>query len=116
MKNVSHKKVCDSGKNPAHVEPLPIPPTKENYNGKSDEYFVNLKLRRDTTSSTLDLYELKTYFFDHDNPEEFLLLIRNFNMNIAAIGTLETDAKIQYLCMIVRGESLRQFELLSAEI
>ena len=103
MKNVSHKKVCDSGKNPAHVEPLPIPPTKENYNGKSDEYFVNLKLRRDTTSSTLDLYEFKMSLFDHSKPEEFLLFIRNFNTTFVETGTLEMDANIQYLCTLVCG-------------
>ena len=39
-----------SGTNPAHVEPLPINLSKETYNGMSDEDFVKLKFRRDTTS------------------------------------------------------------------
>ena len=41
-----------------HVEPLPTPLIKSKHNNKSDTYFVRLKLCRDPTSSSLDLYEL----------------------------------------------------------
>ena len=44
---------------------------KENHNGKSDKYFVKLKLHRDTTSSTSDLYEFKISLFDNGEPKEF---------------------------------------------
>ena len=54
--------------------------------------------------------------FDHGDPEEFLLFIKNFNMTLAATGTLDMDAKIHYLYTLVRGEELRQFELLSADV
>ena len=54
--------------------------------------------------------------FDNGDPEEFLLLIRNFNMNIAASGTLETAAKVQYLHTLLRGEALRKFDLMSADV
>ena len=37
--------------------------------------------------------------------------MRTFNKTPMASGTLETGAKIQYLRMLVRGESLRQFDL-----
>ena len=37
-------------------------------------------------------------------------------MTLAASGTLETGAKIKYLCTIVRGESLRHFDSLSADV
>ena len=47
------------------MEPPPIPLIKETYNGKLDEYLVKLKLRRDPTSSTSDLYEFNMCFFDH---------------------------------------------------
>ena len=36
-------------------------------------------------------------------------------MTLAAIGTLEMEAKVQYLCTLVRGEALRQFDLVSAD-
>ena len=55
------------------------------------------------------------YFFDHGKPEEFLMFIRNFSMTLAVTGMLEMDAKIQYLCTLVRGEALHQFYLLPAD-
>ena len=82
-------------------------------NGKSDEDFVKLKLRRYSTSSTSDLYELKMSLFDHVDPEKFLLIIRNSNMNLVATGTLDMDAKIQYLRTLVCGKALRQFDFFS---
>ena len=55
-------------------------------------------------------------FFDNGNPEEFLLFVRKFNMALAASGTLDMGANIQYLCTPVRGEELNQFDLLSADV
>ena len=54
--------------------------------------------------------------FDFGKPEEFLLFIRNFNMTLETIETLYMEPKIQYLCTLVRGEALRQFDLLSADV
>ena len=54
--------------------------------------------------------------FGNGKQEEFLLFMRNFNMNLAASGTMETGAKIKYLRMLVRGEALRQFDSLSADV
>ena len=113
MKNVLHNKGCNSGTNPAHVEPPPIPVIKETYNSKSDEDLIRLKLHRDNMSSTSDLYEFSISLFEHGKTEEFLLFIRNCNMNLATTGTLETDAEIQYLCMLFCGQALRHFDLLS---
>ena len=54
--------------------------------------------------------------FENGEPEEFLLSVRNFNMTLAVSETLEMGAKIQYLRTLVRGEFLRQFESLSADV
>ena len=54
--------------------------------------------------------------FDNGKLEEFLLFVRNFNMNLAESGMLEVDTEFQYLCTLVRGEALRQFELLSSDV
>ena len=83
------------------MEPSSIPLIKETCNGKSEEDFVKLKLRRYPTSSTSDLYAFKMSLLDHGEPEEFMLFIRNFNMTLVATGTLEMDVKIQYLCTLV---------------
>ena len=88
MKNVLHNKDWNWGTNPAHVEPPPILIIKETYNGKSEKDYVKLKLRRDHTSSTMDLYEFNIYLFDQGEPEELLLFISNFNMTLSETGTL----------------------------
>ena len=109
MKNVSHKKGRNLWTNPVHVEPLPIILTKEQYNGKSDGDFVKLKCCRYPTSIMSELYESNMSLFDHSNAEEFLLFIPNFNMTLAATGTLEMDTNIKYISTLVHGEALGQF-------
>ena len=99
-----------------HVDPPPIPLIKENNDGKPDKDFVKLKLCRYPTLPTYDLYELRMSFFDNVKLEEFLLLVCNFNMTLAASGTLEVDTKFQYLFTLVCREALRHIELLSADI
>ena len=37
-------------------------------------------------------------------------------MTLAVSGTLESGAKYQYLCTLVRWESLRQFDSLSSDV
>ena len=71
MKNVSNKKTWNSGMTQAHVGPPPAPLNKTNNYHKSEKYYVKIKLRRDPTSSTSDLYELKTALFDNGEPEDF---------------------------------------------
>ena len=70
-KNASHMKGWNSGMTQSHVEPLPINLIKGTYDGKSDKDIVKLKLRRDPTSSKLDLYEFSMSLFDNGDPEEF---------------------------------------------
>ena len=76
-----------------HVIPPPIPLIKEKNDDKSDKYFMKLKLCRDSTLSTSDLFEFKMTLFDNGDPEEFLLFVRNFNMTLTASGTQEAGAK-----------------------
>ena len=116
MKEVSSKKSWMTRVTHPHVELPPIPLIQEIYNGKSDKDLVKLKLCRYPTSSTSDLYEFKMSLFDNGEPEELLLFVRNFNMTLATSGTIETSAEIQYLCTLVRGESLRQFDSLSSDV
>ena len=49
--------------------------------------------------------------FDHGETKEFLLFVLNLNMTLAATAKQYMDAKIQYLCMLVRGEALRRLEM-----
>ena len=106
MKNIPHKKGWGTETNPAHVEPPLIPLIKETSTGKSYGDYVKLKMRRDPMSSTLDLYEFRMSLFYYGKPEEFLLLVWNFQMNLAATGMLETEAKVQYIRTLFRGGSV----------
>ena len=116
MKIVLHKKVWGVDTNPGHVEPPLIPLVRETSTGKSDGDYVKLKLCRYPTSSTLDIYEFRMSLFKHGKPEELLLFLQIFQMTLAATGTLDTEAKVQYLCTLFHGEALNQFDLMSADV
>ena len=88
MRNVTGKKGWMTGKTQLHIDPPHIPLIKEKYNGKSYKDFVKLKLRRDPTLRTSDIYEFKMSFFENGEPEEFLLSVRNFNTTLPVSGTL----------------------------
>ena len=101
---------------PYYVEPPPIPSIKETSTGKSDEYYVKLKLCIDPTSSTSDIYEFRMSLFDHGEPEDFLFFVQNFNMTLASTGTLQKNVKVQYLHTLVRGEAFCRFDLFSNDV
>ena len=65
------KKLWITGMTHPHIEPPPIPLIQETHNGKSCKDFVKLKLRRDPTLSTSDLYEFKMALFDNGDPGDF---------------------------------------------
>ena len=44
------------------------------------------------------------------------LFVRNFKMNLKDSGNLDLAAKDQYICMLIRGEALRHFDLLSSDM
>ena len=81
-----------------------------------DGDYVKLILRRVPTSGTSDLYEFRMSLFDHGNPEEFLLFVKNFQMTLAPTGTFEIEVRVRYLRTLVRGEALRQFDLLYDDV
>ena len=53
--------------------------------------------------------------FDHSDLEKFVFK-RKFNMTLAETGTLKTDARIQYIRTLFRGEVLFQFDLLFSHV
>ena len=116
MKNFSHKKEWNSQITQAHVEPPPIPLIKVTWGGNSEKDFVKMRLCRDPTSGILDFYEFKISLFGNSQLEDFLLFVPNLNMTLTVSGTMDTGAQIQYLCTLVCGEALHQFEFLSYDV
>ena len=98
-----------------HVESSATPLIKINHDDKLDKYFVNLKLGMHKMSDIQDLYDFNMALFDNGDPEEFFLFVCNLKMTLAASGMLTMGAKIQYLCTLVHGKALHQFEQLSAD-
>ena len=97
------------------MEPPPIPLIKSRHDDKLDKDFVKLKICSDTTSEKLDIYEYKMALFGNGEPDEFLLFVCNFNMNLEASGMMETSTKVQYLHTLVSGEALHQFDSMSVD-
>ena len=116
MNNVSHNKGWNSGTNQSHVEPPHIPLIKGIYDGKSDKDVAKIKCCRDPTSGMSDLYEFRMSVFDNGDPEEYLLLVHKFNMNIAVLRDLDMGTNMQYLCTLVHGEALHQFDSFSSDV
>ena len=54
--------------------------------------------------------------FGNGNPKELLLFLRNFQMTLDASEKIASSAKIQYICTILCGDTLRQLETLSVEV
>ena len=108
MNNVLQKKGWGTDTNPSRVEPTLIPLIKEMFTGNPYGGYVKLKLSRDLTYGTSELYEIRMSLFDHGYSEEF-------QMTIAVTGTIETKVTVQYLCTLFRGEALRQFDLVPSD-
>ena len=83
---------------------------------KSDEYNVKLKWCKYPTYSTSEIYELRISLFDHDKQEEYLLFIYNFNMTLVSRGMQVMYVNVRYLCTIVCGVALRNFDLFSVDV
>ena len=73
-----------------------------------------MELRRDPTSENSDLYESKMALFYNGDQEDFLFA-HNFKMTLEASGMLQDAAKIPYLCKLVHGEALHQFDMLCVD-
>ena len=69
MQNIYHKKKWNAGLVQLHMEPPPTPLIKIKHNDKSDNDFVNIKLRRDPMSEKADLFDFKMALSKNGDPE-----------------------------------------------
>ena len=68
-----------------------------------------------TTSSTAETYNINISTFKDVQPEEFLALLKNFEIEIDGTGTTSLSGKINYLHTMLLGASLREFDKLSSQ-
>ena len=59
----------------------------------------------------LDLYDFKMALCGNSDPEEFFLFVRNFQITLDVSKILVASTNIQYLCMLLHGEVLRQIDM-----
>ena len=81
-----------------------------------ERYDVKIKLRKNSTSEKLDMYEFKMDLFDNCKPEQFLLLVSNIKMELEVSGIITSNTKLQFLCNLLFGKSLCKFETLCLKI
>ena len=73
-------------------------------------------MRQDPSSATSKTYELKFPMFKNGKPEEFLQMMKYFNTATDGTGTTPTKRKTQFLLTMLRGEALREFDVLSSQV
>ena len=61
---------------------------------------------RNLSNANLETYKLNIAMFEHGQPEEFLMLMKNFKNAVDGTETNLATGKINYLLTIIRGLSL----------
>ena len=64
------------------------------------------------SSTASETFNVNMNTFDDGQPEEFLSLLRNFKIAIDGTGTTTPSGRINYLCMMLCGQALRDFNKL----
>ena len=102
-KNVLHKKIWRTGAVKIQLEPSLILIIKQNNDKKLETYSVKVKLRKDSTSETSNLYRFKMTMFDNGEPKELLLFERKFHAMTEALGIITANANLQYIQNLLHG-------------
>ena len=61
-----------------------------------------------------ETYEFMMATFEHIQPEELLMLLNNLKTAVDGTGTVTVAGKINYLCKILCGEALQEFNELTS--
>ena len=89
----------------AWIKPPPITLVKREPDEFNNYDIINIKMRRNPSDASSEMYELKIVTFDHKQPEELLQLVKNFKREVDETGTTTESEKINYLLTLLRGEA-----------
>ena len=97
----------------ARIEPPPIPfeNSKEEIEHKS--HIVKVSMRHNPTSLGSEIYKFKMTIFENDQTEELLQFLKNFKKAVNGTCNTAVIGRIYYLQILIRGEVLREFDILS---
>ena len=71
-----------------------------------------IKIRINPSSVASETYNVNMNTFDYCQPEEFLSLLRNYNIVTDGTGTTTPYGCINYLRMMLCGQALREYDKL----
>ena len=69
-------------------------------------------MQRKPTLAMPEKYNINMSTFEYGQPEELLAIIKNLKIEIDGIGTTSPSVRINYMCTMIRGEALIEFEKL----
>ena len=99
----------------ALIEPPPIPIINVEEGEYKASNTIKINMRKNPESAVAETYKLKMATFKNIQPEEFLTLMRNFNIVINGMGNITVASRINDLRTILCGEALRDFDKLSSQ-
>ena len=99
----------------ANIDHPPIPLIKFELDGDRTTHIIKVKMRRNPSSVASETYKVNMNTLDDGQPEEFLSLLRNFNIATDGTGTTTPYSWINYLRAMLRGQALRGFDKLQSQ-
>ena len=76
-------------------------------------HIIKVKFQIHPSQATLETYKINISTFNDGQSEEFLALLRNFNIETDGAGTTTSSGCINYLRTMLRGTSLRELNKLA---
>ena len=79
------------------IEPPQILLTKNEIDNVSECEIIKINIYQNLSDANLEMYELNIEMFEHEQPEEFLTLMKNFRNEIDGLETNLATGKVNYL-------------------
>ena len=101
---------CISANVQARIMTPPIPLVKLEIYEDLSTHIIKVKNWINLTSTMLDTYKINMSTLNYGQPEEFLAILNNFRVAIYRTGTTSLLGQINYLCMMLHGDDLRELD------
>ena len=83
--------ICLSAELQAWINPPPITLIKKEPDNVNEYDIIKIKILWNLSDANSETYELKIVTFEHDQPEEFLALMKNFNRAVDGTGKTKEE-------------------------
>ena len=100
----------------ARINTPPIPPIKTISENLEEYNIIKINMRQDLASATSNTYELKVQTLENGKPEEFLKMMKEFKTTTDRTGTTPATSKFQFIRAMLRGDYLREFDVIASQV